>query len=84
LLRMEGAVHVQQQLRLGLKNFLWWLQEIFGDAEYEKYLRRSSSESGETSPQACCQTHHRDGAVSAEKFYLDRIERQYARVSRCC
>jgi hypothetical protein len=81
---MEGAVHVQQQLRLGLKNFLWWLQEIFGDAEYEKYLRRSSSESGETSPQACCQTHHRDGTVSAEKFYLDRIERQYARVSRCC
>jgi hypothetical protein len=81
---MEGTVHVQQKLRLGLKNFLWWLQEIFGDAEYEKYLRRASCESGEASPQVCCEAHHGNGAVSPEKFYLDRIERQYARVSRCC
>jgi hypothetical protein len=81
---MEGVMHVQQKLRLGLKNFLWWLQEIFGDAEYEKYLRRASCESGVARPHANCEAHHRTGAVSPEKFYLDRIERQYARVSRCC
>lgn len=75
---------VQQKLRVGLKNFLWWLQEIFGDAEYEKYLRRSAIESRTTGGRGNCDNHHIHGTVSPERFYMDRIERQYARVSRCC
>ena len=75
---------VGQKLRVGLKNFLWWLQEIFGDAEYEKYLRRSATESRKTGGLGNCDHHHIHSTVSPERFYMDRIERQYARVSRCC
>jgi len=77
-------MHVEQKLRLGLKNFLWWLQEVFGDAEYEKYLRRASAEYRRAQPHGNCEHHCGPGTVSRQQFYLDRIERQYARVSRCC
>jgi len=47
----------------------WWLRQVSGDAAYENYLQRVSD---------------RTEVLSQEKFYLEKLERQYTRASRCC
>ena len=47
----------------------WWLRQVRGDAAYETYLQRVSD---------------RTEVLSQEKFYLEKLERQYTRASRCC
>ena len=56
---------------------IWWaLRQIFGDAEYENYLRS-------------VQRNEIHGAkipapLSRDEFYLDSLQRRYSRINRCC
>jgi hypothetical protein len=48
----------------------WWLRQVFGDADYENYLRRAASDS--------------HAPISAEDFYLQGLRRKHSRINRCC
>ena len=56
---------------------IWWaLRQIFGDAEYENYLRsvqRNAAHVGGTAT-----------PLSRDEFYLDSLQRRYSRINRCC
>jgi uncharacterized short protein YbdD (DUF466 family) len=55
-----------------LRGFWRGLREWCGDAAYERYLRAKGRQDGER------------GALSAEEFYIEQINRRYARPNRCC
>lgn len=62
---------------------VWWaVRQIFGDADYENYLRsfnlRGESVSG-SAPSAAS-----SAPLSPADFYLDSVRRKYSRISRCC
>ena len=59
----------------------WWLRQVFGDAAYENYVRRTSNDA--TSGHQTCD-HVSQGTVSEEEFYLDRLRRKHNTVNRCC
>lgn len=56
----------------GLARGFWrWLREVSGDSAYQRYAE--------------CQRC--DGSslfLSEREFYLDRIERRYSSINRCC
>jgi hypothetical protein len=60
--------------------FWWWLRQVTGDAAYENYLRHVSRPCANS----CCTKGSLEDIITAEQFYLDRLHRKYARVSRCC
>jgi uncharacterized short protein YbdD (DUF466 family) len=54
-----------------VRGFWQWLRELSGDSAYQRY--------------AACQL--RDGSpllLSEREFYLDRIDRRYSSINRCC
>ena len=61
--------------------FWWWLRQVTGDAAYENYLHHAARASREKTN---CPNHPPGNIVTAEQFYLDRLNRKFARVSRCC
>jgi uncharacterized short protein YbdD (DUF466 family) len=61
--------------------FWWWLRQVTGDAAYENYLRHVSCRPGNaTSPEG----HPCERVETAEQFYLERLNRKFSRMSRCC
>jgi len=74
-------MRVRSVLLPAMGKFWWWLRQVTGDAAYENYLGLASRRSRKA---AGCEIRCADGAVTAEQFYLDRIRRKYARISRCC
>lgn len=70
----------QKSLRFLIAKFWWWLRQVSGDAAYENYLRHVARESGQGTSGA----GHSSGVVTAKQFYIDRLQRKFARVSRCC
>jgi uncharacterized short protein YbdD (DUF466 family) len=55
-----------------LRRFWRGLREWCGDSAYERYLRaRGRHDAGR-------------GALSAEEFYVEQINRRYSRPNRCC
>lgn len=54
------------------RRFWCGLREWCGDAAYERYLRASGRQDGGR------------GALSAEEFYVEQINRRYSRPNRCC
>lgn len=67
------------QMQLGAKfakrtfrRFWRGLREWCGDAAYERYLRAKGRQDAER------------GALSAEEFYVEQINRRYSRPNRCC
>ena len=63
------------------KKFWWWLRQVSGDAAYENYLHHAARAARERTSGP---THPPGHVVTAEQFYLDRLNRKFARVSRCC
>lgn len=55
-----------------LRRFWRGLREWCGDAAYERYLRSAETKSG----------HRR--TLTAEEFYVERLDRHYSRPNRCC
>ena len=54
------------------RRFWRGVREWCGDAAYEKYLRSRERLS-------CAH-----GALTAEEFYVEQLERRYSRPNRCC
>ena len=63
---------VARFVKRSLRRFWRGLREWCGDAAYERYLRAKGRQD----------TGH--GALSAEEFYLEQINRRYSRPNRCC
>ena len=59
----------------------WWLRQVFGDAAYENYVRRVSSQIP-SCHESCAHASQR--TVSEKEFYLDRLRRKHNTVNRCC
>jgi uncharacterized short protein YbdD (DUF466 family) len=55
-----------------LRRFWRGLREWCGDSAYERYLRSMSARSG--APRL----------LTAEEFYVERLDRHYSRPNRCC
>jgi uncharacterized short protein YbdD (DUF466 family) len=55
-----------------LRRFWRGLREWCGDSAYERYLRSPNARSG-ASP-----------TLTAEEFYVERLNRHYSRPNRCC
>jgi uncharacterized short protein YbdD (DUF466 family) len=68
-MRMERASKFAKR---SLRRFWRGLREWCGDAAYERYLRAK----GRQDPGR--------GALSAEEFYLEQVNRRYSRPNRCC
>ncbi len=62
----------------------WWLRQVSGDAAYDNYLRHCGSENLICTGAACSGAKTFHTRVSPKQFYLERLERKYARISRCC
>ena len=82
-------MRVQSVLLSAAAKFWWWLRQVTGDAAYENYLglasRRSRTAPGHPRPNPVgCEAHSSDASVSAEQFYVERMRRKYAKISRCC
>ena len=54
------------------RRFWHGLREWCGDAAYERYLRANGRQDGKR------------GALSAEEFYVEQVNRRYSRPNRCC
>jgi len=74
----------------GVRQTWWWVRQVSGDAAYENYARRQSlpmspRRSGRL-PMARgqCSRQAVGHLLSPEEFYVDRLQRKYAGVSRCC
>jgi uncharacterized short protein YbdD (DUF466 family) len=65
-----------------LNAFWWWFRQVTGDAAYENYLGRSRQ--ADFGGQDRSGGLAGDSVLSEREFYLDRIRRRYARISRCC
>lgn len=63
----------RSRMRLLLRHLWHGLREWCGDAAYERYLR---SEARTSEPGHC--------ALTAERFYVEQLERRYSRPNRCC
>jgi uncharacterized short protein YbdD (DUF466 family) len=59
-------------LRRALRLLWRGVREWCGDAAYEQYLRSRAT-------QAPTEAH-----LSAEEFYVERVNRRYSRPNRCC
>jgi uncharacterized short protein YbdD (DUF466 family) len=55
-----------------LRRFWRGLREWCGDSAYEHYLRSTSAKSSGSRP------------LTAEEFYVERLDRHYSRPNRCC
>jgi uncharacterized short protein YbdD (DUF466 family) len=55
-----------------LRRFWRGLRDWCGDSAYERYLRSTSAKSGASR------------TLTAEEFYVERLDRQDARPNRCC
>ncbi len=55
-----------------LRRFWRGLREWCGDSAYERYLRSTGAESGASR------------RLTAEEFYVERLDRHYSRPNRCC
>ncbi len=55
-----------------LKQVFAYVREILGDGAYARYCRYLQ------------RTGRAEGIPTAEMFYLDLLERRYAKPSRCC
>jgi hypothetical protein len=66
----------------------WWLRQVSGDAAYENYLQGTSRPPGVARAGTVSAAHGgpvaRASELSPEEFYLDTLERKYARPCRCC
>jgi len=72
---------MRAKLPLPVHQFWWWLRQVTGDAAYENYLRHVSRRTGNsTSPGG----HPGERVETAEQFYLERLNRKFSRMSRCC
>ena len=54
------------------RRFWRGLREWCGDAAYERYLGANGRQDGKR------------GALSAEEFYVEQVNRRYSRPNRCC
>jgi len=54
------------------RRFWSGLREWCGDTAYEHYLRANGRQDGKR------------GALSAEEFYVEQLNRRYSRPNRCC
>jgi uncharacterized short protein YbdD (DUF466 family) len=54
------------------RRFWRGVREWCGDAAYERYLRSRGRKPGAQGP------------LTAEQFYVEQLERRYARPNRCC
>ena len=90
-------MRLRSVLLSAMAKFWWWLRQVTGDAAYENYLGLASRRSrtvARTAPNAArhangCELHgsgsHGSGvAITREQFYVDRLRRKYAKISRCC
>ncbi len=90
---------IASSARTAVRKAWGWLRQVSGDAAYENYLRWASREPGAQRPTApgpgqagrnCRLPGPATGmgrhapVLSPEEFYLQTLERRYARVSRCC
>jgi uncharacterized short protein YbdD (DUF466 family) len=55
-----------------LRRFWRGLREWCGDSAYERYLHSTSAKSSGSRP------------LTAEEFYVERVDRHYSRPNRCC
>jgi uncharacterized short protein YbdD (DUF466 family) len=55
-----------------LRRFWRGLREWCGDSAYERYLRSTSAKFSGSRP------------LTAEEFYVERLNRHYSRPNRCC
>jgi hypothetical protein len=74
-------MRAQSVMVSAMEKFWWWLRQVTGDAAYENYLGLASRRSRNP---AICHPHNAGNTVSAEQFYVERMQRKYARISRCC
>ena len=56
----------------------WWLRQCSGDAAYENYLARFAARGGHGE---CC---GRESPLSREQFWIEALQRRYAKINRCC
>ena len=61
--------------------FWWWLRQVTGDAAYENYLQYVSNKTAH-GPE--CGRPDSESAVTEKQFYLDRVNRKFTRINRCC
>ena len=66
---MRGAT---KNIRRLARRFWRGVREWCGDAAYERYLRSLASRR--------CEAR----ALTAEEFYVEQLNRRYARPNRCC
>lgn len=60
-----------EELSRGLRRVWLGLREWSGDAAYEKYLQ-------------CSTRIGRERPLTPEEFYVEQLNRRYARPNRCC
>jgi hypothetical protein len=69
-IRGHRVADIGRKLASILGHGWWWLRQVFGDADYENYLRRAGADSG--------------APISAEEFYLLKLQRKHSKINRCC
>jgi uncharacterized short protein YbdD (DUF466 family) len=69
---METRDKSPRRLRGALRVFWRGLREWCGDAAYEQYLRSRTTRLST------------EARLTAEEFYVERVNRRYSRPNRCC